>query len=557
MAFDHVDHADNLEYSGADFQGDEDMSEHRIIKYLGAIAVFIFFVNFYTFSRFTVDDAFITWRYGRNLIEYGIWGYNPILLDLTQAYTNPLYAVISIAPAYLGIDTVLFFKILSIIIVAFFLFQFADRLHNRLIGLSSIAFLFASPSLTIHLMSGLETFAYVAFLGLSFIGLERCEYKRAALYILLAVLCRPEAWLWTVLLPLAILTIEIYRGRASNLTSPKRNLTIMNFFSSRCALVAIVPGIFLSVMLLFHKIHFGYFLPNTFYVKSVSSAGLNPVTFVMLATLGLLPLVVAVIAGKKLMPAVILIYFLPVIYNYSSSDLQMNFNWRFAFQVFAPVYIYTAYVAASDVRKFRLIDLDIPSKQHTIHVNTCLTLLLGFISAIYTLQTNRASELVHLANYYPRALDSHAALGHLLDRLKSQPIDNTFLLGDAGMAAFHSRWVALDNVGLGSALVAHNGVTHEILDEYSPQYVFLHANPDTGVWQRFGYQQILSWMERKEFSFICDIFWKQDYSLRYFARVPNPQIQKLCLKSREANYIGDRSYFWTQAARFPWFYWRE
>lgn len=176
---------------------------------------------------------------------------------------------------------------------------------------------------------------------------------------------------------------------------------------------------------------------------------------------------------------------------------------------------------------------------------------------MYTLQTNRASELVHLANYYPRALDSHAALGRVLDEMQEHPGDAAFLLGDAGMAAFHSRSVALDNVGLGSALVAHNGVTEEILDEYRPQHVFLHANPDIGIWHRFGHQQILSWMDRERFSFQCDIFWKRDYSLRYFARVPTPKIQELCLTSREANEIGDRDYFQAQASRLPWAYWRE
>ncbi|WP_380053875.1 hypothetical protein ACFE33_12305 [Falsihalocynthiibacter sp. SS001] len=29
-------------------------------------------VTAYTYARFTVDDAFITWRYGRNLVEFGL-----------------------------------------------------------------------------------------------------------------------------------------------------------------------------------------------------------------------------------------------------------------------------------------------------------------------------------------------------------------------------------------------------------------------------------------------------------------------------------------------------
>ena len=65
-------------------------------------------------------DAFITWRYGFNLVNHGIWNYNPSTFDPTQAYTNPIYALLSIIPALLGINVVLFFKIISLIFSAYF-----------------------------------------------------------------------------------------------------------------------------------------------------------------------------------------------------------------------------------------------------------------------------------------------------------------------------------------------------------------------------------------------------------------------------------------------------
>lgn len=520
------------------------------------MSVFLFIVNFYVFSRFTVDDAFITWRYGRNLIEFGVWGYNPVSFDLTQAYTNPLYAALSIIPAYLGLDAVLFFKIFSILLAGYFIIAFAKNLNNKIVGLSTLAFLFASPSLTIHLFSGLETFAYAAFLGLAFVGLERREYSITTIYILLAVLCRPEAWLWTALLPLSILTMEASRKATFEMGSSKLSFANLQAENWKYVLFSTVPGFSLAAMLLLHKAHFGYFLPNTFYVKSASGAAFDPFTFAFIAILGLSPIAVAFIAGRKLVPVLILIYFFPVIYNYSTSDLQMNYNWRFAFQVFTPVYIYAAYIAASDTRIFKLTSAESPLKEHVFHANKSFAFLLGFAAAMYTLQTNRASELVHLANYYPRALESHAALGKVLNDI-TLPAETSFLLGDAGMAAFHSRSVALDNVGLGSALVSHNGVTPEVLDQYNPEHIFLHANPETGIWQRFGHQEVLHWIESRNYNFQCDIFWKRDYSLRYFAQQANPRIEELCATSRQANYLGDKDYFIDQASHFPWRYWRE
>ena len=51
---------------------------------------------------------FITWRYGINLVNHGIWSYNPVNFDVTQSYTNALIAFLSLVPAYLELDMVLF-----------------------------------------------------------------------------------------------------------------------------------------------------------------------------------------------------------------------------------------------------------------------------------------------------------------------------------------------------------------------------------------------------------------------------------------------------------------
>lgn len=62
------------------------------------------------FSRFTVDDAFISWRYGKNIFDFGIWNYNPSNFDMTQAYTNPIFAFLSIIPNLFRLDIVLFLR---------------------------------------------------------------------------------------------------------------------------------------------------------------------------------------------------------------------------------------------------------------------------------------------------------------------------------------------------------------------------------------------------------------------------------------------------------------
>jgi hypothetical protein len=83
----------------------------RLHCILALFSSLIIFISFWLFSRFTVDDAFISWRYGKNLVDFGIWNYSPAIFDMTQAYTNPIFAVLSIIPNLFKIDVVLFFKI--------------------------------------------------------------------------------------------------------------------------------------------------------------------------------------------------------------------------------------------------------------------------------------------------------------------------------------------------------------------------------------------------------------------------------------------------------------
>lgn len=81
----------------------------KLFPRLAILAAILFAAgSLYVYSRFTVDDAFITWRYGKNLISHGIWNYSPNFVDPTQAYTNPIFAIAGIIPAAFGWDTVLF-----------------------------------------------------------------------------------------------------------------------------------------------------------------------------------------------------------------------------------------------------------------------------------------------------------------------------------------------------------------------------------------------------------------------------------------------------------------
>lgn len=524
---------------------------------LASMASMVFALNAYVFSRFTVDDAFITWRYGRNLVEFGVWGYNPTPFDLTQAYTNPLYAALSIVPPALGIDMVWFFKLFSILTFASFLWAFLRISQDKTIAFLVVSFLMAIPSSTIHMFSGLETFLYSILLGSTFIALDRRSHFQAGLYLSALVLCRPESWLLVMLFPFAVIATRIADRRTANASSIDKNPVLYGPKDLKhLAIACAAPVGTLLANLIFHKVQFGYFLPNTFYVKSASGSPFNPVDAIAL-TLCLTPLLAAIFAGRRLVPALAMTYFLPVIYTYASSDLQMNYSLRFPFQIFVPAFLYAAYTVTTARKAYYVSESAEFVSPKKIQLSHLTSAYLCVLALLYAMQTTNATELVFLANSYPRCLSAHAALGRTLNEIRMKSGTDRFLCGDAGMVAFHSRGIALDSLGLGSALVAHEGVTEQVIDAYAPEFMFLHASPGKDIWADFAKPAVMQWIETRKYSAQCEIYLSPGYSLRLYSKEPNPEIAKLAEESYRVNRFSEKQFFLAHIFQPPWRYWHE
>ena len=166
-----------------------------------------FILSFYLYSRFTVDDSFINWMNGKNLIHFGIWNYNVTSLDLSQAYTSLFMSILSIIPNYLQVDIVLFFKILSIVSLFVFV-RFGLKININNIPVLLLFFL-SLPASIIHLFSGMETFYFAIFLTMIYISLYNENSFNSFIYTSIAILIRPEAWA-LIFIPLYFLaTVEM------------------------------------------------------------------------------------------------------------------------------------------------------------------------------------------------------------------------------------------------------------------------------------------------------------------------------------------------------------
>ena len=522
----------------------------KIPQYAITLVLCVFIgISFWVFSRFTVDDAFITWRYGKNLLETGIWNYNPSSFDLTQAYTNPIYAIISIIPAFLSVDVVLFFKILSLAFLLTFSCWYTKKLNNSLAVILFLLFL-ALPATFIHAFSGLETFLYASLLTILLIFLYEEKFYPAIITTLLLFITRPESWVLVVMVP-AYFLIQTESIRFSEKTG--HSSSALSWFFARTTLAkSLQAGLLLAIPLAiyfgFHYAHFGNMLPNTFYIKSVapfsfSKAGWfallgSPVTALLLVRRYKLFLFTSLFIGA-------------MIISYSKSVLTMNYCERFSFHIFAPAYLFTLFIYTRQ---------QVDTVRGGISKPTMIILLLLASFIPFAKKTTNENELTFISVFYPRVLEAHAALGKTLHDIAAKYQLHTLAMADAGLTPYHSGLSTLDTIGLGSHAVAMNhGVTPALLDKYHPDIIILRTNKKgmrINTTERES-GPLDTWAKQHDMHVQCEVYWTPDYKLGISTRKDYPELAELCTRSKAFNNKSDKAFFQDSIHNSPWSYWKE
>lgn len=497
-------------------------------------------INIYVLSRFTVDDAFISWRYGRNIVEFGVWGYNPTYFDLTQAYTNPLYALLSIIPPLIGMDMVLFFKLASFSVLLFFISLIVRSRKEIFFATLLVLTCLIYPGSVVHLFSGLETFAYALFFGLIFAAIEdRRMYIAIALSIAIFFL-RPEGWIFVFITPVLVF-MKSHKGRNESIITTLKNLWI---------LIAVMP-IIAMLYFIYHRTYFGFYLPNTFYAKSMISS-FNIEIFYTYC--------IAIILGtahfyfyRKISVYLLILALIAPSYIYIISDLQMNYFQRFSFQILFPV---TAYITYSILRwdpvhkwKFSIFSSTIVTRR---------SISLGVLIAIYgiwSLVSVQSWQMAHFANYYPRFHNSYADLGVEMAKYGNRHGRLTFALSEAGITAFHSQAISLDYIGLGSSAVAQNGVSFKLLDTYNPSIVMIGRESESSLVTTYGRDVLYAWAKSRNYFIQCDLILDRSYRTAIFVREPIPFISEVCARAEHKNLGSDKAFFWNNMASPPWRWW--
>ncbi|MEM6272124.1 MAG: hypothetical protein AAF998_21990 [Bacteroidota bacterium] len=216
------------------------------------------------FPQWTVDDAFIAYRYGKHLQEFGELNWNPGQPPV-EGYTGILLPLLAAAALALKLPLLISIKLLSALATggtAALMLSILRRFEVRpRIQLVVVVLFLSAPSVYVHQSSGLETSIFTFFMVLAFWGHLRLLLTppRAAdclLYsasLLLLSLTRPEGVLLS-LLSLGLVSAHLYRQQ-----------------KSRAALLLIAIWLVPAILYMAWRIdHYGHWLPNSFAAKQAT-----------------------------------------------------------------------------------------------------------------------------------------------------------------------------------------------------------------------------------------------------------------------------------------------
>lgn len=438
-----------------------------------AVSIVLAIALLVVFPKWTVDDAYITYRYADNLANHGELTWN-VGEDPVEGYTGIALPVILALGIKLGIPPVIASHIIGVsgfiaggVLLSLLLRRLAVRALIR--GLLLLLYVTA-PFMYTHAYSGLETTLFTSAILSVLLAILSCmkrsnhPARRETILLLLLLftsLVRPEG---VALAGLSILGVFLWRRQEH----PQGALP----FILRVLLLLVIPGL---VYFLWRWHYYGQFLPNTFYAK-VYHGGISPATvrrlLKFLSRYALLPTVgggLLVLAGldviwrdfkaaalrplssKRLLPLSLgFLFFFVVFLTYLRVSLDMNFSYRF-FAPFFPVLLtgigvlFEAGLEAADATRS-----EAPLRNRYL----CVTLGVLLVIQVAT-QTSAFKHEVKKANEYRALIETeHLPIGTYL-RQVLPPAEWVIVHSDAGAIPFASGYRTVDFGGLNDKYLAH------------------------------------------------------------------------------------------------------
>ncbi|MET7997694.1 hypothetical protein ABZU76_43105 [Amycolatopsis sp. NPDC005232] len=428
-----------------------------VVTGLGLLVLFL--AGAWSAWFFTIDDAFISFRYAANLAA----GHGPVW-NVTgprvEGFTDFSWVLWSGLGSWLGLALPLFTKVTSLVFGVLTLLMLVTTGHRRggLAGalVAGGAYVVFLPTY-FHITSGLETavFATVllraAVLGLRALDGERVHPWEPPLLLLVLGTLRPDGvlaalptvavWLWTT-----------RRSRATWWWTAGAAVVGAGYFGWRWQ-------------------YYGQLLPNTFYVKFgdlASGRMWTEHTFwlllpLLVLTLSLLLRRATRAAGGLLVATVVLTYV-----TYAVSGPTMDYLDRFADHG-VPVLCLGAGLGAAALG------------------GRWLTALTGVIAVGWSAVAGAtAPDLGTIANYGPDLQRAHVAIGKGLGAAEVPEHQRTLAVGDAAAIPYYSGWQAIDYIGLNDAQISRGADPTEVILKARPTVLIITSGAPQIPESRYG-----------------------------------------------------------------------
>lgn len=429
-----------------------------------------------SFPKWTVDDAYITYRYAENLAHHGQLTWN-VDLDPVEGYTGVALPVVLAGAIAVGADPDVASKtigVLAFLLLALTTWRLCGRLSVSPLGKSAVlAGLCTAPFMFTHALSGLETVMFMACVVLAVdraaavelaTRFERSLWLELSASTLVASLIRPEGVALSCVLLIACLCAEA-RRRPAPTTADQFGRGEGSFaVSSMLRALGIWIGVFVlpgAAYFAWRASYYGQLLPNTFYAKLHTGFVVEslvdvakfavlylavPMSVALVAVATVRRRALLALAGMPWRAAIAAIAFVAVcLALYSRSALVMNFGFRFFVPFYPIVLIGVAAVTTLALRE--------------VPTGRARTLVMASIVVLVVTQTGVHARLVGRSARDAAATErllteEHRKVGQFLrDRLAADA--TIVVVVDAGAIPYFSGLRTIDFGGLNDEFLSH------------------------------------------------------------------------------------------------------
>jgi arabinofuranosyltransferase len=436
---------------------------------IGAVGVVIASLVWQYRFRFPFDDVFITFRYADHLASgHGlVWNIGG---PHTEGYTNFLFALLLAVVRLLTSDLLsasqmigLFFTIVTGIV----LYKIGSNVRDTYTGLLASTFYLLTPLTWINALSGMETSLFVMFIAVAILFAIKNRFYYAFGAAFLATLTRPEGALLGFILLLAIF---VQRQQNEHRTL-KGTATAFVF-------AFLLPLIIYAV---WKYLYFGALLPNSFYVKVLSSSdtlfpGLQYVRLFIVSMLMLFILSFG-IRGWREKNALLIIFWIVALLTFYLFVLPLEGLYD--------RYLWAAFAMLCIVAAIGLHDLAQRLHFRSVSIGGVLGLAAQICISLLSPRTQQALSA------HEEVWD--ASMDRIVGELRSLPHFDSLRLayGDAGYVVYRSGIQHIDIFGLNDTRIAHARSVDEkasILRSEKPDIMLLPVySRDTGQWVEDAY----------------------------------------------------------------------